>query len=785
MKLSRKWKQIMRTNALLVFLSLFFTFCHAVVAAEHEKPATHAIRLTVTSGLPFAKIPLDPTIDFAAAIKQANLPGVLDPNSIAVINVTTGKTVPHARTEDFAYGDRGRLEWVVDNPAHQEYEIRFRTTKTRPPLRPAQFTPKIGTGDLLRYNAGKPRPITPSYLSRLIDIDGDGKRDLLGCWNYAYRPDSPWDGIICFPRVGDQSKFEFGDLTRVRYLDKDDSTDFKHFSKIYMHADFADLNGDGLVDVVYSPSGDHRLHFYLNNGRKDAGGMPVFVAAGNIPRQTGAWDSCRAVDLNGDGAIDFVVNGNYLRNTNPAGWPIKAAPAVTIDCGKMACFYDVDHDGKLDAISVSDGSKEEPRNRSVAWRRNLGGAPPKFSKGVPLGDIDAFWCSYVAPVPDGPRRGLLVQHDVYQQASFYEQIADENGEPRFRRFGRAKSESAVLALSDQAWPCVCDWDGDGDQDLLVGGGYGWPRIVINEGTNERPAYAEAQQILADGKPIRLLRDNILGSKHWHNMGYLYPVYTDWDADGLPDIVSPNETNRIFWFKNIGTRKQPKFTARKQVLCDGYPDTPETIAESARLAGDEKTPNQPYPYQKNRPFFWRTGAAIADFNGDGLNDLVTHDGYTRKATLFVQYRHADGTLHLRKEQPLKLGDGRLIDDKIVGRSSHWTETFRSADWDGDGLRDLIYCCAGSHEGIGSIYLLRNEGTKTAPVFAAPRTLSCFGKPIKVTNHGPQPWIGDMDGDGKPDVLTCVEWSVYPYFSHAAIEMPERPTYRLSGIKRITP
>ncbi|NQT14452.1 MAG: hypothetical protein HQ582_16975, partial [Planctomycetes bacterium] len=47
----------------------------------------------------------------------------------------------------------------------------------------------------------------------------------------------------------------------------------------------------------------------------------------------------------------------------------------------------------------------------------------------------------------------------------------------------------------------------------------------------------------------------------------------------------------------------------------------------------------------------------------------------------------------------------------------------------------------------------------------------------------PWVGDADGDGKPDVVTCVEWSVYPFYRHAAIEMSKRPDYVLSQPKRL--
>ncbi len=62
------------------------------------------------------------------------------------------------------------------------------------------------------------------------------------------------------------------------------------------------------------------------------------------------------------------------------------------------------------------------------------------------------------------------------------------------------------------------------------------------------------------------------------------------------------------------------------------------------------------------------------------------------------------------------------------------------------------------------------------------MSCYGKPIKVTNHGPNAFPGDFDGDGKPDLLTCVEWSVYPFFGHNALEMKKRPTYEISAVPK---
>lgn len=745
------------------------------VAADEEL----SLQLTVTSELTARNTPLDPVIDFAELIGLANLPGRLDPNSISVRNLANGQDVRAAVSEDFSYGDRGRLEWVIENPEHSKYEVRFRTVTDRPPRLPASFTPPIGTGDLLRYNAGVARPITLPYLSRLVDLTGDGLADLVGCWNYAHRPGMPWDGIVCYARVGDGSRLEFGDLLRVRHVTTAERQQFQHFSSIYMNADVADLNGDGLPDIVYSPLRGDRLEFYLNSAKRDVGGMPIFVAAGSVQRPQGAWEACRAVDLNGDQAVDLVVGDQYLRNTNSAGWPMEPAAPVPLDAGQRACFLDLDDDRLLDAVCLLPSDQPGPAHPArIGWRKNLGAEIPRFGAAQPLADVDPFWCGDIAAVNDGRGSGLLVQHDVYQQISFFELLSPQDGQPRFRQSGRAESVSAVMSLGDQAWPCLCDWNGDGLIDLLVGGGYGWPRIVINQGTPEHAAFAEPQPILSEGKPIRILMSEVYPGceEYRHNMGYPYPVLVDWDGDELPDLMLPNCSNRIFWYRNIGTRAAPQFGPRLQLDPVGWEDSSEKRSATGKILMSrwegELEPGQ--------PFFWRTGAAFADFNQDGWMDMVTHDGETRKATLFAQFRDDACELRLKKREPLRLTDGRLIDDALVGREAHWTESFRAADWDGDGLIDLIYSCAGSTP-QGSIYLLRNAGPAEQPRFDPPRTLSCFGEPIHVTAHGPHPWVGDFDGDGTPDLVTCVEWSVYPFYRHAAIEMSERPRFTLSPVR----
>jgi len=335
-----------------------------------------SIRLTITSPLHFRNVPMDPTIDFGTKIREAGLRGRLDPNSIEVLNPATGHSVPHALPGDFAYGDKRRVEWVICDPAHIHYEIRFRVVAKRPPVLPRENTPLIGVGDLLRYNAGRQRPITLLYSSGLHDLIGDGRPDLVGCWNYAYRPGVPWDGIICYPRVGPQNTFEFGDLIRVRYAEGPDTSEFKHFQHTNMAVDFTDLDRDGDIDLVYTRRGRKSAEFFLNSRQRDAGGMPIFTSAGSVT--VNGWDACRAVDLNGDGAIDLVVSGEYLRNTNPQGWPFEPAQPVKLNAGRQPCFLDLDWDGRLDTVCLQRAETTHPNGYRIAWRHNLGGDTPEF-----------------------------------------------------------------------------------------------------------------------------------------------------------------------------------------------------------------------------------------------------------------------------------------------------------------------------------------------------------------------------------------------------------------------
>ena len=201
----KRWQTTLHCLRLLLAALLALT-------ATASKALTVVIPVEVTSTLPAGTIPMDVEVDFAAILAKAKLPGVFDPNTVEVTNLATGAREPHALSPHVAYGDRARVRWLVKNPAEKKFEIRFRSATQRPVLRPRPDTPLIGVGDLLRYTGPQPRPIASSLATRLVDLNGDGVRDLVATDYYTSEPLWPeripdsWSPFLCFPGVQDDGR---------------------------------------------------------------------------------------------------------------------------------------------------------------------------------------------------------------------------------------------------------------------------------------------------------------------------------------------------------------------------------------------------------------------------------------------------------------------------------------------------------------------------------------------------------------------------------------------------
>ena len=72
---------------------------------------------------------------------------------------------------------------------------------------------------------------------------------------------------------------------------------------------------------------------------------------------------------------------------------------------------------------------------------------------------------------------------------------------------------------------------------------------------------------------------------------------------------PHITNRVFWYRNIGTRKAPKLAAAQPVEVECPRGQPALKWGWMRPEG------------KGLLTQWRTTPVVVDWNADGLNDLI--------------------------------------------------------------------------------------------------------------------------------------------------------------------
>jgi hypothetical protein len=328
----------------------------------------------------------------------------------------------------------------------------------------------------------------------------------------------------------------------------------------------------------------------------------------------------------------------------------------------------------------------------------------------------------------------------------------------------------------QEKPEWVDWDADGDQDLVSGESYGRIHIYENVGNDGYHAFkAPVKLRLANGEIFHITRDKVFGGEHWHGeMGYPSVACVDWDDDGLFDLIIPNETNRVYWMKNIGTATEPAFQFMRQILPDGFSDSPERLEKTRELYNTEGVEKLPYPYEDDIPFYWRTRLALDDFTGDGLIDIVAMNG-NKNLVLYNRYRDNDGILRLDNGTQIYFDNGDPI------KNPHWMKA-RNVDWNNDGLIDLVTTQNLFGPDQRSLHYYENVGTAETPVFKEPVGLSFWGETIRYSSHGLQPSFVDWDYDGALDFVGSNESGYFVLFRNAALKhgRPEVTTTRYSLI-----
>ena len=257
---------------------------------------------------------------------------------------------------------------------------------------------------------------------------------------------------------------------------------------------------------------------------------------------------------------------------------------------------------------------------------------------------------------------------------------------------------------------------------------------------------------------QILTDSSFNARTDFSFG-IYPSFIargDLDGDGKPDMVVSNfSSNDISVFHNTCTPGNISFSLIKNYLAnpepegikiddingDGKPDVIGTSINGHLFSvwlNESVSANLVLASRQDFILgnsFWPRGVATGDIDGDGKVDVVTADNNkiidftnnTSHGTVSVS-RNVSGVTSLSFEPPVSFNTGDYSRSVLV------------ADIDGDGKPDV----ATANQGDNSVSVFLNNSTLGNIDLSLQQTLALSG-------NGEQITMGDIDGDGNIDLI----------------------------------